>query len=79
MSEYQEIEGQCSTCRFAAEFGYSSGPSGPEDGVHCTSEANAISMNALPEFREYGFLDLFRLECIAEDTFRCPHWMERKK
>jgi hypothetical protein len=77
VSEYKEIEGQCGTCKYAAAFDYAPSPSGPEDGVHCTSEANARSIGNLDEFRDFGFLDLFRLECLAEENYRCPHWRKR--
>ncbi len=32
---------QCGTCKFADRFDYGPSPSGPEDGVHCTSEEHA--------------------------------------
>lgn len=77
---YGEIEGQCGTCRFAAEFDYASSPSGPEDGVHCTSEDHAEYLEGhgvvgvKKQLEEYGFMDLFRIEAVAEESFRCPQW-----
>ena len=75
------VEFQCGTCKFAGEFCSGSGPSGPEDGVHCLSEAHAKLMDEqthtdtnMEEFRAYGFLDLYRLEGMAEKSHRCPSW-----
>ena len=78
--EYGEIGGQCGTCRFAAEFDYGPGPSGDGDGVHCTSEEHADflegqGMEGLKEeLKEYGFMDLFRIEALADESYRCPQW-----
>jgi hypothetical protein len=79
------VEYQCGTCKFAACFDYASTPSGPEDGVHCTSEDYAKIMDkqtggaahAVEEFKEYGFLDIWRLEAIAEEEFKCPSWAKK--
>ena len=84
----ESFEGQCGTCSFAAEFGYAASPSGPNDGVHCTSKDHALWMDKftglsgseynIKEYNEYGFIDLFRLECLAEPEYRCPHWHEAR-
>ena len=78
------IEGQCGTCKFAAVFDFADCPSGPEDGVHCTSEAHAKMLDEqtggdcyTQEYKEYGFLSLWRLEAIAEQSFRCANWQQR--
>ena len=90
----KKIEGQCGTCAHALDFGYGSSPSGPEDGVHCDSlelaksqdkqnnstepeYADLVDFNQ-KELAQYGFMDLFRLECLAEDTYRCDFWQPSK-
>jgi hypothetical protein len=67
----EPVEGQCGTCKFAAAFDFADSPSGPEDGVHCTSEAQAKILNQqngvdwyMQEYNEYGFLSLWRLETL---------------
>lgn len=80
MGEYKEIEGQCGTCKFADAFDSGPSLSGPEDGVHCTSMEHAKSIDgekqnySQQELAEYGFTHLFRIECLAGEDFRCPHW-----
>jgi len=80
LSEYKEIEGQCGTCRWAAGFDYGPCPSGPEDGVRCSSADYAKELGvyehdpSLEEFRAQGYMQFFRLEVLAEESFRCPHW-----
>lgn len=79
------LEGQCGTCKFAACFDYADSPSGPEDGVHCTSEAHVKMMdeqtqgdcNNMEEFKAYGFVNLWRLEQVAEESCRCPNWEKK--
>ena len=81
LEQVKPVDGQCGTCRFAAGFDFGSSPSGPEDGVHCNSREHAIWMDEqndynynVQELDEYGFMDLFRLEVLAEEDYRCPHW-----
>jgi hypothetical protein len=82
MGEYdKKIEGQCGTCKFALAFDYAPSPSGPEDGVHCTSEELAKRIDtqqgegySQSELKEYGFLELWRLEALAEETYSCEFW-----
>lgn len=79
------VDGQCGTCLFAKEFGYSSSPSGPEDGVHCISYHWAKRQDDLThgntkyieELIEDGFVDILRLETLAEEVFRCPSWLSK--
>jgi hypothetical protein len=78
------IEGQCGTCKFAAVFDFADSPSGNEDGVQCTSEAHANMLDEptggdcyMQEYKDYGFLSLWRLEAIAEQSFRCANWQQR--
>jgi len=84
LPEYKEIEGQCGTCGSAAGFDYADSPSGPEDGVHCTSEgmARELESHGQGDFAEglktEGYLSLMRLEALAEETFRCQHWKPKK-
>ena len=80
----QAIEGQCGTCKFAAVFDFADSPSGNEDGVQCTSEAHANMLDEqtggdgyLQEYKDYGFLSLWRLESIAEPSFGCENWQKR--
>ena len=81
--EYGQIQGQCGTCRFAKDFGYADSPSGPEDGVHCTSEQIAKSLaesgqgDLALQLQENGFMELWRLEALAESDFRCPSWFPK--
>jgi hypothetical protein len=80
------IDGQCGTCNFASCFDYATSPSGPEDGVHCVSEKQAKLMDEqtgstqnVAELKEFGFMDLWRLEAMAEPTFRCENWEPKKE
>ena len=82
--ETAPIEGQCGTCKFAAVFDFADSPSGPEDGVHCTSEDHAKMLDEqtggdcyMQEYKDYGFLSLWRLETIAEPSFKCANWQKR--
>lgn len=75
------VMGQCGTCKFADAFDYADSPSGPEDGVHCTSEAMAKDLDSLgndthnqEELKESGFMNLWRLETLAEESYRCKYW-----
>lgn len=77
------IEGQCGTCVFAEEFDFGPSPSEGTDGVHCTSSAHAKFLDDAgggttnqDQLQEYGFMDLFRLEFLAEESFRCPQWQK---
>lgn len=90
----KKIEGQCGTCAHALAFDYASSPSGPEDGVHCNSLEMAKQLDEQQnsddpdmadvrdfnqkELAEFGFMDLWRLECMAEETYRCDFWKESK-
>ena len=72
------VEGQCGTCKFADSH------SGNEDGVQCTSEDHAKMLDEqtggdcyMQEYKDYGFLSLWRLEAIAEPSFRCANWQKR--
>lgn len=76
------VEGQCGTCKNAAKFGFAHSPSGPEDGVHCNSQKMAEFMDwqtdsgeNIVEFKLNGFLDLFRLEVMADESHKCPNWV----
>ena len=78
------VEGQCGTCKFATAFDFADSPSGPEDGMHCTSLAHAKMLDEqtggdwyMEEYKDYGFLSLWRLESIAEPSFRCANWQQR--
>jgi len=80
LPNYKLIEGQCGTCGWAAGFEYADGPSGPEDAVKCTSEGMADLLRSqdqgeLTEMLESeGYMNLWRLEAMAEETHRCKHW-----
>lgn len=90
MGEYdKKIEGQCGTCKFASEFTFADCPSGPEDAVQCTSLAQATMLDEQhnpesegeswynrfrKEMAEYGSMNLWRLEALAEESYRCPNW-----
>ena len=80
----EAVEGQCGTCKFAAVFDFTDSPSGHDDGVHCTSEAQAKMLDVqtggdcyMQEYKDYGFLSLWRLESLAEPTFKCANWQSR--
>ncbi len=83
---YGKVDGQCGTCLFAKEFGYASSPSGPEDGVHCISIKQAEMMEeqtkgdlqSKEELTDYGFMDLWRLEAMAEEGYKCPNWLSKE-
>ena len=75
------VEGQCGTCKFATAFDFADSPSGNEDGVQCTSEAHANMLDEqtggdcyMQEYKDYGFLSLWRLESLAEPSFKCANW-----
>ncbi len=75
----EPVERQCGTCKFAAAFDIT------EDNVRCTSEAQAKMLDKqsgsgcyIQEYKEYGFLSLWRLESIAEPSFRCANWQEQE-
>ncbi len=70
----KEIEGQCGTCKFALEFGPPPSPGDADEGVHCSSESIAQKNKSMDEFQDYGFSDLYRLEALAEESYRCPSW-----
>ena len=76
---------QCGTCKFAAGFDYAPSPSGPEDGVHCTSQEHAAWLDegaASKRFQEelvqYGYMELFRLEVLEAEDYECPHWQPKE-
>lgn len=78
------VEGQCGTCKFAAVFDFADSHSGNEDDVQCTNKAHAKMLDEqtggdcyMQEYKEYGFLSLWRLEAIAEQSFRCANWQQR--
>jgi hypothetical protein len=80
----EAIEGQCGTCKFAAVFGFAGSPTGHEDGVHCTCEDHAKMLDEqtggdgyMQEYKDFEFLSLWRLEAIAEQSFRCANWQQR--
>ena len=80
----EAVEAQCGTCKFAAVFDFAGSHSGNEDGVQCTSEAHAKMLDEqtggdcyMQEYKDYGFLSLWRLESIAEPSFRCANWQQR--
>ncbi len=90
--EYPLINGQCGACRFARGFDVASTPSGPNDGVQCTSEDYAKYLDGLnnpqdtaddtfnqfqKELKQYGFMDLWRFEAIAEASYRCHNFKPR--
>ena len=84
MPKYKLIEGQCGTCRWAVGFDFADGPSGAEDGVHCASADHARELDSIgqadlaEEFRTQGYMQLWRLEALAEEDFRCAYWQPKK-
>jgi hypothetical protein len=89
MGAYEQVDGQCSTCGFAKGFDYADCPSGPDSVVLCSSieiakEQDEAFNNDDPndpcynirqkELAEFGYMNLWRLEALAEKTFRCEHW-----
>ena len=85
---YGRVVGQCGTCFFAKEFSYADSKSDPEDGVHCISlehakandekeGGNGSNLN-MSELTEYGFMTLWRLEAMAKEDYRCPHWLSKE-
>ncbi|MBA7594934.1 hypothetical protein ES703_01890 [subsurface metagenome] len=86
MGEYGRVDGQCSTCLFAKEFGFADSPSGPEDGVHCISiehakfnDENEGNNRWMRELTELGFMDMWRLEAMAEADYKCPQWLSKER
>ena len=88
MEDIKPVEGQCGTCAFAQEFDYGPAPSDENEGVHCTSEGHARWLDAdlkgnqtttssQDQIREYGFIDLFRWEVMADEDFCCPQWQRK--
>lgn len=72
------IDGQCGTCKFAKEFVSDSGDPNFMDKVHCSSEKKADTEYLMAEWKIRGWMDLWRLECLAEETFRCKSWRPRR-
>lgn len=79
---------QCGTCRFALGFDYPpDGPGGETDGVKCSSEDMVEQQERLTgmtgdlamDFQRDGYILLWRLEVLAEETFECPFWKEREE
>jgi hypothetical protein len=76
---------QCGTCKFAAGFDFGPSPSGPEDGVHCTSQEHAAWLDEVAtgrrfqeELAQYGYMELFRLEILEPEGYECPHWQPKE-
>ena len=76
----------CRTCRFKAGYGIADGPSGPEDGVNCTSQAMVDYISAAEagpfrqeEFDHCGFTNLWRIDVLEDmETLghhTCPGWL----
>jgi len=78
LPEYKEIEGQCGTCGWAVGFDYAGSPSGPEDGVNCGNETLARELGSWGVWKEMGYNQLWRLEALAEESFRCQHWKTKE-
>lgn len=69
---------QCGSCQHAAGFDYGPSPSGPEDGVNCTSKAMADYLDqqsgwdlSNKELQKYGHINLFRTEELGTDKDPC--------
>lgn len=73
----EAVDGQCGTCRWA-KIDYGPGPSNIDEGVNCYSQARAVLYEFDAEqFKQMGWVNLFRLEFLAEKSFQCPHWKPR--
>ena len=79
MAKPELVAGQCGTCKFAAA--YVDSLSGDMDWVHCSSVTHAKMLDDqsggehyMQELKEYRFLNLWRLESLAEVSFKCPNW-----
>ena len=79
MAKPEPVVGQCGTCKFAAA--YVDSLSEDTDWVHCSSVTHAKMLDDqsggehyMQELKEYRFLNLWRLESLAEVSFKCPNW-----
>jgi len=69
-------KGRCDTCGYALYLGYPPAPGGATDGVACSCEAVAERDGMTEEYKEYGYLNLWRYEVISEldeDNY-CENW-----
>ncbi|UCH51357.1 MAG: hypothetical protein JSV54_00880 [Chloroflexota bacterium] len=77
----------CETCRFAKSFAVGPGISGSEEGVECTNLEFAEYLDRLQksdsyqrEFKERGFINVFRVEAVATDESEaCQFWGAKKQ
>jgi hypothetical protein len=87
--EYTLIIGQCGTCAFAQDLSMTDPPDGHHNTVQCVSEAHAKYLDNRrnpqdstdetfnqnqKELELYGFMQLIRIEALAETSFHCPSW-----
>jgi hypothetical protein len=77
----------CATCKFAKSFDVGPGISGWEEGVECTNLGFAKYLDRLQksdsyqrEFKERGFINVFRVEAVAMDESEvCQFWKPKPK
>jgi len=77
----------CATCKFAKGFAIGPGISGSEEGVKCNNLELAKYLDKLQksdsyqkEFKEHGFINIFRVEAVATDEREaCQFWEAKKK
>lgn len=63
----------CISCKHNQGTDYPPSPGDKADGVNCDSEVVANEQGAMEEFREYGNVNLWRIEIIG-DGAECKHW-----
>jgi len=77
----------CATCKFAKSFDIGPGISGWEEGVECANLGFAKYLDRLQksdsyqrEFKERGFIKVFRVEAVAQDESEfCQFWKPQPK
>jgi hypothetical protein len=80
------MERICATCKFATGFGPGPGISGSEEGVKCANVELARYLDKLQksdsyqkEFKQRGFINIFRVEAVAtESGEKCQFWKPTK-
>ncbi len=73
---------QCGTCKHG-EIDYPPSPGDSEDGVNCSSREMMENLaehgqeDLREEYARWGFINVWRLEELAEPEYECPYWEKK--